>query len=222
MRRSPIWVALVLGSLLQVPGAGAQSIPPRWAIGVLGGATSASLSGDAPASTKFRGRRGFTAAAFIERRIAPEVAISVQAGFTRRQTGIAFEIPGEDEPRDSLAVRLDYLTVPVLIKIFSGSGRTYVAGGLDFGWALASTMTGTGTSVDIADAIRDVDVGGVFAFGVTFPIGTPRLVTELRYIQSIVNASTGEGSDDTVGSVRFRSRGLPLTVGITLSLGQTP
>jgi len=215
-------VTLVLCAALGTSRAAAQSVPPTWAIGVLVGGTSASLSGDAPASTKFAGQRGFTAAAFIERRIAPEVSISVQPGFTRRQTGIAFEIPGEDEPRDSLSVRLDYLTVPVLVKIFSGSGRTYVAGGLDFGWALSSTMTGAGAPVDIADAIRNVDVGGVFAFGVTFPIGAPRLVTEIRYVQSIVNASTGEGSADTVGPVRFRSRGLQLTLGITFLLGQTP
>jgi Outer membrane protein beta-barrel domain len=222
MRRTLIWVTLVLCGALGIPRAAAQSVPPPWAIGVLVGATSASLSGDAPASTKFSGQRGFSAAAVFERRLAPEVSISVQPGFTRRQTGIAFEIPGEDEPRDSLSVRLDYLNVPVLVKIFSGSGRIYVAGGLDFGWALSSTMTGAGAPVDIADAIRDVDVGGVFAFGITFPIGAPRLVTELRYVQSIVNASTGEGSDDTVGPVRFRSRGLQLTLGITFPLGQTP
>lgn len=200
--------------------AAAQTVPPPWAIGVLVGGTSASLSGDAPASTKFRGQRGFTAAAFLERRIAPEVSISAQPGFTRRQTGIAFEIPGEDGPRDSLSVRLDYFTVPVLIKVFSGSGRTYVAGGLDFGWALSSTMTGAGAPIDLADVVRDIDVAGVFAFGVTFPLGTPRLVTELRYVQSIVNASTGEGSDDTVG--RFRSRGFQMTLGIMFPLGRTP
>ncbi len=221
MRRTVILVSLVLCGASGSRLAAAQSVPPPWAIGVLVGGTSASLSGDAPASTKFRGQRGFTAAAFLERRIAPEVSISVQPGFTRRQTGIAFEIPGEDEPRDSLSVRLDYLTVPVLIKVFSGNGRTYVAGGLEVGWALSSTMTGAGAPVDLADVVRDVDVAGVFAVGVTFPIGAPRLVTELRYVQSIVNASTGEGSDGTVGPIRFRSRGFQMTLGITFPLGKT-
>ena len=150
------------------------------------------------------------------------MSLSIQPGFTRRQTGIAFEIPGEDEPRDSLSVRLDYLTVPMLVKVFSGSGRTYVAGGLEVGWALSSTLSGAGAPVDLADAVRDFDVAGVFAFGVTFPIGAPRLVTELRYVQSLVNASTGEGADETVGPVRFRSRGLELTLGITFPLGRTP
>ena len=83
-------------------------------------------------------------------------------------------------------------------------------------------MTGAGAPVDLADVVRDIDVAGVFAFGVTFPIGAPRLVTELRYIQSIVNASTGEGSDETLGPVRFRSRGLQLTLGITFPLGRRP
>ena len=222
MRRTFVAFSLAMCGVLGVSDALAQSIPPPWAIGVLAGGTSASLSGDSPASTKFHGQRGFSAAAFLERRLAPEVSISVQPGFTRRQTGIAFEIPGEDEPRDSLSVRLDYFNVPILIKIFSGNGRTYVAGGLDIGWSLSSTMTGAGAPVDLGDTMRDLDLGGVFAFGVTFPIGAPRLVTELRYVQSIINASTGDGSADTVGPVRFRSRGFQLTLGITFPLGRTP
>jgi hypothetical protein len=64
-----------------------------------------------------------------------------------------------------------------------------------------------------------VDVGALFGFGVVFPVGRPKLTTELRYVQGLVNLSNDSGDASTALPDRFHSGGLELMAGILFPLG---
>lgn len=189
-------------------------------IGIQGGLNRAGLSGDAPRDTRYSGATGFMAGLLVELPVAADVFVGVQPMYVRRGTGIAFVIPGEDEPRDSLDVTLTYVSVPMVAKVQAVHGRTYVTGGVDVGVLLDATLSGRGPDEDIAAVFKDVDVAAVFGFGVVFPFGAPRLTLEARYGQSLLNLSAG-GTAPSGAALpqRFRTSGFQLLAGLLIRLG---
>ena len=198
-------------------------VPPAHSqvnLGAFGGVDMTNLSGDAPSKTKYRSETGFAFGAVGEFKIADDVWLSLQPTWLQRGTKIAFAVEGEDDAVDSLDAAANYLTLPVLLKIVSGPGNTYVSGGLDFGFLLDATLSSTTDAENISDTFRPIDLSAIFAFGVMLPIGRPRLTMELRYSQSIINAA-GSEQDPEVYSLppRFRWVGLRLFAGFLYPLG---
>lgn len=148
------------------------------------------------------------------------VWLSVQPTWLQRGGKIAFAVAGEEEAVDSLKVAVNYLSLPLLAKIVSGNGKTYVTGGIDLGFVLDATLSGTSDAEDISDTFKPIDLSAVFAFGVMLPIGRPRLTLELRYSQSIINVASLE-QDPELYSLppRFRWSGLQLFAGFLYPLG---
>jgi len=64
-----------------------------------------------------------------------------------------------------------------------------------------------------------VNVGALFGFGVVFPVGRPRITTELRYVQGLVNLSGAEQGLIQELPDRFYSSGLQIMAGILFPLG---
>jgi hypothetical protein len=189
-------------------------------LGAFGGVDMTNLSGDAPSKTKYRSETGFAVGVVGEFRVASDVWLSLQPTWLQRGTKIAFAVEGEEEAVDSLKVAADYLTVPLVVKIVAGHGKTYVSGGLDLGFLLNATLSGAGENQDVSHTFRPIDLSAIFAFGVMLPIGRPRLTIELRYSQSIINAASSE-QDPEVYSLppRFRWAGLQLFAGFLYPLG---
>jgi len=198
----------------------AHPVHSQVAIGVFGGIDRTDLSGDAPSGIKYRPETGFAVGAVGEYRIATDVWLSLQPTWLQRGTKIAFAVDGEEEAVDSLKVAVNYLSLPLLAKIVSGNGKTYVSGGVDLGFLLNATLSGTADAEDISHTFKPIDLSAIFAFGVMLPIGRPRLTIELRYSQSIVNAASSE-QDPEVYSLppRFRWSGLQLFAGFLYPLG---
>jgi len=183
-----------------------------------------SLSGDAPLYASYKHRIGFAGGLVGEVDLNQGMRISVQPMFQQRGTTVAYDVEGEQDPRDSLAVRLDYVSVPVLLKVFSGSGRTYATGGVEFGFLESATLANLNAGVPDEDAknlFQDVDVALAFGFGGVFPIAQWSVWVEGRYSQSIPNLSRSGADPETEGLPdRFRATGLQLYVGVDLPLGE--
>lgn len=215
MRVPPILLALAVAATAATPGhASAQQI------GFQGGLNRAGIQGDAPPNAQYSGGFGFMAGITFDLPIAQDVFLSLQPMYARRGTGIAYAVEGEEEPRDSLDVTLNYLSVPLLARVRAAHGRTYVTGGVDVAWLMDATLTGRGADEDIASVFENLDIAALFGFGVVFPIGTPRLTTELRYSQSLLNLSAGgtaPGGADL--PERFRANGFQLLAGLVIPLG---
>lgn len=192
------------------------------AVGALLGVGRQGISGDAPPNTSYGARGGLIAGVQGEISLTPTIALSVQPSFAQRRTTLTSV---EDATGESaLDLNLDYVSVPVLLKF--EAGRTYFAGGVDVGFLKSAHLTGNGLDEDIKDRFNSTDVGALFGFGVVFPVGTPRLTTELRYVQGLVNLSGGFASSDVDGSTasslpdRFHSGGLELVAGILFPIGK--
>ena len=190
-------------------------------VGAVLGMNRGGISGDAPPDAEYNGKTGLIAGLQTEFAIARDVSLSLQPMYVLRGTGVTVaDSTAADDERD-LELALDYVAVPVVVKISAAGGRTYVAGGLDFAFLSAATLSDGDADRDVKEAFHDLDVGALLGFGVVFPIGRPRLTVEARYVMGLVNLSGGvEGVETPNLPDRFRSTGMQLTAGILFPLGR--
>ncbi len=187
---------------------------------MFGGVDRTDLSGDAPSNTKYKPNIGFAAGLVGEFAITEDVSLSLQPMWLQKGTKIAFAVPGEVEAVDSLRVEVAYLTFPLLVKLVSGNGKTYVSGGVDLGFLLDATISGAGEDADISSSFQRTEVAADVAFGVMLPIGVPRLTIEARYSQSITNVlQPRDGPEQYSLPPRARWSGLQLFAGVLYPFG---
>jgi len=217
MRKEYLFLIVILPLLLS-RSAGAQP-----AVGIWGGLNRAHLSGDAPEDAGYQNRLGLAAGVVGEFNLTRDVKLSLQPMYVQRGTRIAYDLQDYDEPHDSLDVKLNYFSLPVMIKVISGNGKTYVSSGLDFGVLMQAELADLnreGAARDIKNLLQDFDVAVNFGFGVMLPVGSPLLTFELRYSQSLLNLSkTGENTESAALPERFRSTGLQLLAGLLIPIG---
>ncbi len=189
-----------------------------------GGAVRTSFSGDAPPDTRYHTRLGPVLGVAADFFVASDVAISIQPAYSQRGTNIAFRDAEADKYRDSIAVRTDYVSIPVLLKVFAAHQRTFVTGGLDFGYLLRAEADDGSGPTDAETLFNNQDLSMVLGFGVALHKRSPELTVELRYIQSLLNLGNSEIGVGESGLVppRFRAAGFQLlgSFGFTLGSGR--
>lgn len=206
-------VAAVLASV--GPSAAAAQV----SVGAVLGVSRTGLSGDKPDNTSFSTRTGPIAGLVLEIPVAKDVAIVFQPGYRQSGTNIGFQVPAQEEPVDSLSARLDYFSLPILLKVITNGGRWYVTSGVDLGFltsATLSTVSGAQEN-DIKDTLTDFDLAVIFGVGRMFPVGRPRITAEIRYSQSLLNLAGDSTGQDL--PARFRASGFQLLAGVLLPLG---
>jgi hypothetical protein len=122
-------LALCLGA-----GAEAQS-----RIGVTTGLNWSSLKGDAPEDAGYGRALGVNAGIIGDLALTKDVVLSFQPTYTQRGADISFDV-GEDEPRDSLELRLDYVDCLVMVKVLADNGYSYFTTGVGFGFLTQATL----------------------------------------------------------------------------------
>jgi hypothetical protein len=188
------------------------------AIGVVLGASRAGISGDAPQNIDFKSRFGLIAGVQGEFAVAKDVLLSVQPMMVGRGATIADADTLDDEKAD---LAIDYFAVPIMLKILSGGGRTYVTGGVDIAFLDKATLSSGDLEVDATDFFDQTDVAALVGFGVVFPVGRPRLTVELRYVQGFSSLTKSDSiPPDQNLPDRFHNTGLQLMAGFLLPLGR--
>ncbi len=188
------------------------------AIGIYGGLNNAKLSGDTLPNTSYGGKSGLVFGVMGEFRIAKDVMLGLHPMYIQKGATptIAPVTEGGDPIENDLS--MDYVSLPVLVKIESGNGVTYVTGGLDLAFLMDASLTTSRGENDIKDLLQDIDLSMVFGFGAKIPLGAPLLTLEFRYAQSLLNVADMQvGQQDL--PVRFRSSGFQLLAGLILPLG---
>ncbi|MFV1980344.1 MAG: porin family protein, partial [Rhodothermia bacterium] len=137
--------ALLFASLM-APGSVALA---QLSVGVTFGPGNTSLSGDKPDKASYSSRTGLVAGAIIEYQIKPDVRISFQPGISQSGTTISFKIAGVEEKRDSLAIKLDYVNLPLLARVVTDGGGWYVTGGPYLGLLQSANGTPEGGGEDV-------------------------------------------------------------------------
>ena len=214
--KSHRWFAVFLLFVLSVP-AQAQG---KFFIGATGGLSRMSLSGDTPDDASYTAKTGFSAGLIGEYALTADIHLSLQPSYTSRGTGIAYDV-GEADPRDSLSLRLDYLSVPVMARFLSAGGFWFVNGGFDLSFLLDASLedVNAGGTKDVTSALNSVDLMMLVGVGGIVNADPVRITLELRFSQGLINAGSGEQLSEAYGiPTRFRYSGFQLLVGVILPL----
>jgi len=199
---------------------GASAAGAQIAVGAVLGVNRTGISGDNPDKTSYTAKGAPIVGLVLEIPVAKDVAIVFQPGYRQLKAVIGFEVDGQEEPVDSLDLKLAYVSVPVLVKVITSGGKWYVTSGLDFGF-LSSASIGTisgSEETDVKDLLTEFDLAVIFGVGRMFPVGRPKITAEIRYSQSLLNLSNQTaGANDL--PVRFRASGFQLMAGVLLPLG---
>ena len=208
--------AIVTAALMS---AGANAAAAQISVGAVLGVNRTGISGDKPDGTSFSPNPGLIAGLVLELPVAKDVAIVFQPGFRQSGAKIGFAVPDQEEPVDSLRFRMDYFSIPILLKVITDGGRWYVTSGVDLGWLTSATLSTVSGSqeTDVKDALTDFDLAVIFGVGRMFPVGRPRITAEIRYSQSLFNLAGDSTGQDL--PVRFRASGFQLLAGVLLPLG---
>ena len=130
---------------------------------------------------------GFCGGGFITGNINSILAI---------QPEVLFVMKGAEEP-DDYEIKLNYLEIPVLIKLSMSGG--VVAPKLFLGPAFAMNLNSNEVYEDgyeeEIDYLTDIDFGLVIGAGIDFDTGYGKIVIEARYTLGLVTIKDEEGYD---------------------------
>lgn len=185
-------------------------------IGATGGLMSSSLSGDAPKDASYSSKTGFSGGLIADFTLTEDIVLSIQPRFLQKGTSVAYDI-GEYDLRDSLTATLDYVSLPIMVKINSLNKKIYFSTGLDFGYLMNSTVENIvdGSTKDVSNLFKTIDISATFGFGVNIPIGSPIISLELRYMQSLLNLSDISSTEsESTFPYRFRTSGFQFLTSI--------
>lgn len=206
-------LVLVLCGVLPPGAANAQSL------GLTGGLNRSSISGDRPEKIKYAKTTGLQVGGFGEFRFLGDTQLRIELNYSQRGTQLGHELPDKREPNYSGQLDLDYVSLPVLLKISSPGGRLYTVSGLDFAILTSATLKDEGLDdIDVKDQLLSSDLAINFGFGGMVRRDRPQVGLEVRYTQSLLNL----GEDVQLESgipVRFRSGGLQFLVSVGLPVG---
>ena len=192
----------------------------EWRLGVQAGANSSGLSGDAPSGVSIGKRSGLAAGLIGEVRLREDTWLSVQPMYLQRGATTKIAVSGQEEKLEGPTLSLDYLAIPILVRITSDNGRTYVTGGVNPAFLLEAQLQDGSTNEDAASAMSDFGLAADIGFGVMLPIRRAMLTLELRYEQSILNVASSDRQEPDDGlPVRFRSTGFQFLAGLMWPLG---
>jgi len=189
------------------------------AVGLTVGVDRTKMSGDEPPNFRLQQGTGFKVGAIVEFTLADDVRLSLQTGYQRTATKLGFKDKATGDVRDSLDLDVDWINVPVILRIET-SHSLFATGGLDLAFLTGGGITGGGSDVPAESFLKDVDLAAIFGVGVAFPVGRYELTGELRYRQGLVNLAR-ENLGERLATVppRFRFAGFQLQVGLTLPWG---
>ena len=199
-----------------------QTVPAQWEIGMIGGLNRSGLSGDKPDNASYSTLIGPAFGVLIETQLTNDVRIGLQPQYLQRGSKIAYKVRGERDPVDSLNFKIDYVTIPVMFKVYASNKRTYLISGLDVGIPVNATIVDLNGSekLDVLDRLKTVDIGVNIGFGVRFPLNQFHLACELRYIQGLFNLNDPLPEEGSPVNFAIRSTGLQLFGSISLPFGK--
>jgi len=127
-------------------------------------------------------------------------------------------VRGKTEPVDSIKVRLNYFSLPLLVKVSSTNGKFYAIGGIETAFLLSHDLSSHGESQEENLSIVDMNIAVHFGAGIRIPIGLPRLFVELRYTQGLIDL-TDEPLDKSY-IPRVKTIGFKVLAGIEIPLSR--
>ncbi len=125
---------------------------------------------------------------------------------------------GQKERVDSVQVKSDYLSIPVLVKVFTHSERWFVSSGFEFAWLMDAKHETSSGETAITDDLDEFDLAIHFGVGWVKPIGAHEFFIEGRYTQSLRNVISDSNPESELYGLRVKNSGILLNVGFLFQL----
>ena len=188
-------------------------------LGITAGTNTGKFGGVEPPDASYTSRTGINLGGTIAYRLNKDISLTLQPMYSHRGSNIEV---GEDTRRDSLEVyetKIDFLIIPLFVRVDSENGVTYFISGLEFGIPLSAEISHNGESRDISETLKNIDILASIGMGLRFSLGKPDLLFEFRYYQGLVNFNSG--NDKEQGNIvfeNFKNSGFQLMAGLEWEL----
>ncbi len=185
-------------------------------VGVFGGLNSSKLAGDSPSKANYKSLMGANVGAYFDLKLGKSIWLSLQPSYSQEGTKVFYNVAGVEEPVDSIKIRLNYFSLPILLKVQSTSKRFYALGGIEAGYLLDSFRSSNDVKEEITVSVSEFNMAAHFGAGFRIPIGFTRLFIELRYTQGVYNL-TDDPIDKSI-IPRVKTTGFKILTGIEIPL----
>jgi hypothetical protein len=188
-------------------------------LGVTAGANIGKFGGVEPPDASYASKTGVNFGGTLAYRITNDISLTLQPMYSQRGSNIEV---GEDTRRDSLQVyetSIDFLVIPLFVRVDSDNGVTYFISGLEFGIPLSAEISHNDKNRDISGTLKNIDILASIGMGLRFSLGEPDLMVEFRYYQGLVNFNAG--NDEDQGNIifeDFKNSGFQLMAGLEWEL----
>lgn len=186
------------------------------AIGLTAGLNTSKFYGDTPEDARYTSIMGANLGAFIDAKLAHGIYLSFQPSYSQEGTNVSYMVPGKEESVDSIKIRLNYFSLPVLLKVTSTNQRFYALAGIETAMLLNSSATIGDQKGEIGTEIAQWNFAMHFGAGIRFPVGKPSLFVEVRYTQGLMNITDEQVNNSYIP--RVKSSGLRIVTGIEIPL----
>lgn len=188
-------------------------------LGLFGGLNSSKLLGDSPPKGSYNTLMGGNFGLLIDVGISEALALSLQPSYSQEGTKLAFSVRGSNEPVDSAKIRLNYFSIPLMLKVTSAKKRFYALSGFEAGMLLNSAHILGDQEYELESDISQWNLAMHFGAGFRIPLGYPTLFIELRYAQGLVNLTDDPLTNDIIP--RVKSSGFKFLCGIEFPLSKS-
>ncbi len=185
-------------------------------VGVFGGINSGRLSGDMPDKAYYKGLVGLNAGASLDLSLSAGIMLSIQPSYSQEGTRVFFDVAKKKEPVDSIRIRLNYFSLPLMLKVQSSSERFYALGGIEAGFLADHVISSHDEDLDTDISIESFNIAMHFGAGLRIPLGMPRLFIELRYAQGLINLTDEPVLESYIP--RVKTNGFKVLAGIEFPL----
>ena len=186
-------------------------------LGAFGGLNSSKLSGDAPADASYSSLMGGNFGAIIDLRLSESIYLSLQPSFSQEGTKVSYTVKGVQEPVDSVKIRLNYFSLPLLVKITSTNQRFYALSGFETARLLNASAIIEEDNEELSD-VAQWNFAMHFGAGIRIPVGYPTIFVELRYTQGLVNLTDEPLNTNIIP--RVKTTGFKILAGVEFPLGK--
>jgi len=177
------------------------------------------LTGDAPTNGYYGNKTGLNAGIMVDISLSKTLKLSVQPSFSQEGTKILYQPKQFSTPVDSIQIRLNYVSLPLIIKVKSTSKHFYAIGGLETGWLLNYKLTSHGDVLANQLSVSNFNLTAHFGAGYRIFIGFPVLFIELRYSQGLINLTNEPITNSYIP--RVKTTGFKALIGIELPLSKS-
>lgn len=191
-------------------------------LGIQAGISKNSLTGQLPPEGSWESASAFGASAVLEFDLAEDISLSLQPGYTPRESKRVFKDGGE--VIDEIGYATNYVTVPLLVRVTGDplGVRGFVTAGVELSFLLDAGVTVESESMDLTDDFESTTLGALFGAGVMVPLGRQFLSFEVRYVQGLDDIVQRNDSAEIPGisapSVKYR--GVQVMAGYLVPLGR--